>query len=385
MATQLQTRTEQALQLQAIDHLEFWVGNALPAARFYCDSFGFQVIAYAGPETGVRDRASYAVRQGDVVFVLTAGLAPDSPIVRHAARHGDCVRDIALRVPNVDEAFAYTTGRGATPVERPTTIEGQKGRIRRASIATYGDTVHSFVDRSDYAGAFYPLYHRVGDSHAEPSHRHSERSDESRRGAVGIQRIDHVVGNVELGQMDRWAAFYRDAMGFSQLGHFTDQAISTEYTALMSKVMQDGSGRIKFPINEPAPGRKKSQIDEFLQFYGGPGVQHIALHTDDIIRTVTTLRERGVKFLRVPDTYYTALDDRADGIEEDFAAIKRLNILVDRDDEGYLLQIFTKPLQDRPTLFLEIIQRHGATGFGVGNFKALFEAIEAEQTRRGNL
>ncbi len=381
MTVRLRPATQPAVQdflpIRAIDHVEFWVGNAHQAAHFYQKAFGFQLLAYAGPETGVRDRASYALTQGNATFVLTAGLRPDSPIAQHVARHGDGVRDIALRVDDVDAAFRHTTDRGAKAMLDPVTIAGEKGAIRRATIATYGDTVHSFINREGYTGAFYPLYHR----RSRP--KHGEQAPPTV--GAGIEAIDHIVGNVELGQMDRWASFYRDVMGFNQLVHFTDEAISTEYTALMSKVMQDGAGRIKFPINEPAPGKRRSQIDEYLEFYGGPGVQHIALHSRDIIQTVRALREGGVQFLRAPDTYYESLRERLGPIQEDFDTIRELQILADRDDEGYLLQIFTRPVQDRPTLFFEIIQRRGATGFGAGNFKALFEAIEAEQRRRGNL
>lgn len=358
------------LPLLGIDYVEFWVGNAYQAAAFYRGVFGFDVIAYAGPETGVRDRASYVLRQGDISLMFTAGLGPESPIVQHVALHGDGVRDIALRVEDVDSAFKAATAHGAWPVLHPSTVEGSRGIVRRAAVAAYGETVHSFIDRSRYQGVFMPRYERLPDAAAR---------------STGLESIDHIVGNVELGRMDEWARFYRDVMGFNQLVHFTDEAISTEYTALMSKVMQNGDGRIKFPINEPAPGVRKSQIQEFLDYYRSAGVQHIALHTGDIIRTVSEMRDRGMRFLRVPDTYYTELAGRIGPIEEDLAAIKDLGILIDRDEEGYLLQVFTKPVQDRPTVFFEIIQRRGARGFGLGNFKALFEAIELEQARRGNL
>ena len=361
---------EDFLPILGIDHVELLVGNAFQAAYFYQAALGFDVIAYAGPETGVRDRVSYALRQGEIILVVTAGLAPDSPIVQHTAIHGDGVRDVALDVEDVDRAFAETTRRGAKPVLEPTTFEGQKGKLRRASIAAYGDTIHSFVDRRDYHGTFLPGYHRV-----------ANRAGRS----TGVSALDHVVGNVELGQMDTWVAFYRDVMGFSQIVHFTDEAIKTEYSALMSKVMQNGTGRVKFPINEPASGKKKSQIQEFLDYYRTAGVQHLALLTDNIIDTVGQMRQRGLRFLRVPSAYYAAIDARVGPIEEDIEAIKELGILVDRDDEGYLLQIFSKPIQDRPTVFLEVIQRRGARGFGEGNFKALFEAIEIEQAKRGNL
>jgi 4-hydroxyphenylpyruvate dioxygenase len=361
---------EDFLPILGIDHVEFWVGNAFQAAHFYQTVFGFDVIAYAGPETGVRDRASYTLRQGEITLVVTAGLDPASPIVQHVAVHGDGVRDIALSVQDADQAFAETTRRGAWPVLEPTTIEGQKGGVRRAAIAIYGDTIHSLIDRREYRGTFLPGYHRVSDRRGEPT---------------GVHALDHVVGNVELGQMDRWVSFYRDVMGFRQLVHFSDEAIRTEYSALMSKVMQNGTGRVKFPINEPAPGKKKSQIQEFLDFYRTPGVQHLALLTDNIVQTVGRLRSRGIQFLRVPPAYYQALHERIGSIEEDLEAIQELGILVDRDDEGYLLQIFSKPIQDRPTVFYEVIQRRGARGFGEGNFKALFEAIEIEQAKRGNL
>jgi 4-hydroxyphenylpyruvate dioxygenase len=358
------------LPIQAVEYVEFWVANAYQAAQFYRTHFGFDVAAYAGPELGVRDRVSYVLRQREITFVFTAALRPDHPIARHVALHGDGVRDVALRVPDVDAAFAETTRRGARPDESPHTLAGSRGTVRKAAIAIYGDTVHSFVDRSAYEGVWMPRFRRVSDMPGTPT---------------GLATIDHVVGNVALGEMDRWAAFYRDVLGFRQLVHFTDAQVSTEYTALMSKVMQDGAGRVKFPINEPAPGKKKSQIDEFLEFYGGPGVQHLALLTGDIVSTVRALRANGVRFLRVPDTYYADLRGRVGPIEEDFRDIQELGILVDRDDEGYLLQIFTKPVQDRPTVFYEIIQRRGARGFGLGNFKALFEALELEQAARGNL
>ncbi|MBI3972595.1 MAG: 4-hydroxyphenylpyruvate dioxygenase [Chloroflexi bacterium] len=361
---------EDFLPIQAVEYVEFWVGNAYQAAQFYRTLFGFDVVAYAGPETGIRDRASYVLRQGQVTLILAAGLGPESPVTQHVARHGDGVRDVALRIPDVDAAHDAVTRRGAVPVEAPSSLEGSKGVVRRAAIALYGDTIHSLVDRSRYTGVWMPRYRRVEDLRGEPA---------------GIAEIDHIVGNVELGQMNRWTAFYRDVMGFSQLVHFTDEQVSTKYTALMSKVMQNGSGRVKFPINEPAPGKRKSQIDEFLEFYRGPGVQHIALLTDDIVKTVRALRARGVRFLRVPETYYAALRDRIGKIEESFDDIQELGILADRDDEGYLLQIFTKPVQDRPTLFYEIIERRGARGFGLGNFKALFEALERDQAARGNL
>ncbi|HEU5318907.1 MAG TPA: 4-hydroxyphenylpyruvate dioxygenase [Chloroflexota bacterium] len=362
---------EDFLPILGVEYVEFWVGNAYQAAQYYRTHFGLDVVAYAGPETGVRDRVSYVLKQGQITFTLTAALGPDHEIARHVALHGDGVRDIALRVADVDAAFRETTARGASPVQEPHTLAGSKGTARKASIAIYGDTVHSFIDRSQYTGVWLPRFRRVENmKSANPA---------------GLAAIDHIVGNVPLGGMNEWARFYRDVMGFKQLVHFTDEQVSTEYTALMSKVMQNGTGRVKFPINEPAPGKKKSQIDEFLEFNGGPGVQHLALITGDIVGTVRRLRDNGVRFLRVPETYYVELRECVGEIKERFEDIQELGILVDRDDEGYLLQIFTKPVQDRPTVFYEIIQRRGARGFGLGNFKALFEALELEQAARGNL
>ncbi len=360
------------LALEAIDHIEFWVGNARQAAHYYRNLYGYELVGYAGPETGVRDRASYVLRQGSVRLVLTTALTPDAPIAAHVALHGDGVRDVALRVPDASVAFAAAVERGARPVAEPWEDKDDHGVLRRAAIATYGDTVHTFVDRHDYSGVFAPGY--------------VERTwvaDE--RPPVGLQSIDHVVGNVELGRMNEWVAFYEKVMGFTQLVHFTDEAISTEYSALMSKVVWDGEGRIKFPINEPAKGKRRSQIDEYLAFYRGPGVQHIAIATDDIVATVRTLTARGLEFMRVPDTYYDELRERFADLELDIDTLRELGILADRDDEGYLLQIFTAMAQDRPTVFFEMIERHGSRGFGEGNFKALFVALEREQERRGNL
>ncbi len=359
------------LALRGIDYVEFYVGNARQAAHFYRTAFGFTPVAYAGLETGVRDRISFVMQQRNIRLVLTGALSPDSPIAEHVKLHGDGVKDIALEVANVESAFAAAVARGATPLLEPTTIESKWGRVTKATIHAYGDTVHTFIQRDDYTGTFLPGYHKITDpAPAVPT---------------GVAAIDHMVGNVELGKMDEWVAFYARVMGFSQLQQFTDDDIATEYSALMSKVVQNGSGRIKFPINEPAEGRKKSQIDEYLDFYHGPGVQHIALITPDIIATVRQLRENGIQFLRTPDTYYMALADRVGKIDEDYETLRELGILVDRDDEGYLLQIFTKPTGDRPTVFYEIIQRKGSQGFGAGNFKALFQAIEREQELRGNL
>jgi len=358
------------MPIHGVDHVEFWVGNAHQTAQFYRTLFGFDIVAYAGPETEVRDRASYVLRQGNITFVVTAALGPESAIAHHVALHGDGVADVVLRVDDVAHAYTEATRRGATGLFAPTSLESKNGIVRRATIATYGDTRHSFLERHDYHGSFLPGYRRIRTMHGE---------------SAGLKAIDHIVGNVELGQMNRWVAFYRDVLGFSQLAHFSDEQVSTEYTALMSKVMQNGSGRVKFPINEPAPGRRKSQIQEYLDFYRGPGVQHIALLTGDIIGTVRALQQRGVRFLHVPDAYYTEMRARIGAIKENFDAVRELGILVDRDDDGYLLQTFTEPMQDRPTLFFEVIQRRGARGFGVGNFRALFEAIELQQRKRGNL
>ena len=371
---ELETIPNQAtdpLSLRGIDYVEMYVGNARQAAHFYRTAYGFTPVAYAGLETGVRDRISFVMQQRTIRLVLTGALAPDSPIAEHVKLHGDGVKDIALEVDNVESAFAAAVARGAIPLLEPTVIESKWGRVHKATIHAYGDTVHTFIQRDDYTGTFLPGYHKVVDPpKAEPT---------------GIAAIDHMVGNVELGKMDEWVNFYARVMGFSQLQQFTDDDISTEYSALMSKVVQNGSGRIKFPINEPAEGRKKSQIDEYLDFYRGPGVQHIALITPDIIGTVRQLRDNGIQFLKTPDTYYMALAERIGAIDEDYDTLRELGILVDRDDEGYLLQIFTKPTGDRPTVFFEIIQRKGSQGFGAGNFKALFQAIEREQELRGNL
>jgi 4-hydroxyphenylpyruvate dioxygenase len=357
------------LKIRGTDHVEFYVGNAKQAAYYYCHAFGFAIVAYAGLETGVRDRASYVLQQGKVRFVLTAPLGPDTPIADHVHRHGDGVRDIALDVEDVDRAWKGTTERGARSVQEPHDVTDEHGRVRRAAIATYGDTIHTFIDRSKYRGAFLPSFTPTGMTAPDGP----------------LLYIDHMVGNVALGDMNRYVAYYRDVMGFSQWQHFDDKDISTEYSALMSKVMADGSGRIKFPINEPAEGRRKSQIEEYLEYYRGPGVQHIALATKDIIQTVGRLRDSGVAFLTVPPSYYEMLPGRVGTIDEDLATLGRLGILVDRDEEGYLLQLFTKPVEDRPTVFYEIIQRKGSRGFGKGNFKALFESIEREQAQRGNL
>jgi len=360
-----------APQLGGIDHMEFWVGNARQAAGFLASSFGFDITAYAGPETGMAGRVSYVLTQGDIRFVVTSALAPGSEVGDHVATHGDGVRDLAFVVENAAAAYEAAVGRGATGVREPWTEADQSGRILRATVATYGDTHHTFVERDDYTGLFAPGYEAP--SLGRPA-----------GPAVGLRKIDHVVANVELGRLGHWVDFYSRIFGFDQLVHFDDAAISTEYSALMSTVVWDGS-KVVLPLNEPAAGRRKSQIEEFLDFYGGPGVQHIALRTDDIISTVRALRDRGVRFLRVPATYYGAARERMDGVDLPWDEIADLGILVDRDHDGHLLQVFTETFGDRPTLFFEIIQREGAKGFGAGNFKALFEAIEREQARRGNL
>jgi 4-hydroxyphenylpyruvate dioxygenase len=355
------------------DHVELWVGNAKQSSYFYEHAFGFRPVAYAGPETGIRDRASYVLEQGDARFVVSSALRPDHEIARHAHMHGDGVKDVAFRVPDATEAYRQALQRGARGVDEPRWLEDEHGRVELASIGTYGETIHTFVNREDYAGPYLPGYRAI------------ESGDGQVPLGIGLKLIDHVVGNVELGRMNHWVEFYERCLGFRELTHFTDEAISTEYSALMSKVMMGGDGRFKLPINEPAEGKRKSQIEEYLEFYGGPGVQHIAFATDDIVSTVESLRERGIRFLNTPDAYYEDVGDRVGEIDEDWSALRRLKILADRDDEGYLLQIFTKTAQDRPTLFFEVIERHGAVGFGEGNFKALFEAIEREQALRGNL
>ncbi len=354
------------------DSVELWVGNAKQAAYYYEHAMGFSRVAYAGPETGVRDRASYVLQQGDIRLVLTTALREDHEITKHLARHGDGVRDIALTVPDATEAYRQAVQRGARGIAEPTRVDDEYGSIETSAIATYGDTIHTFVDRSDYAGPFKPGYVSVvSNGHAQSG--------------VGLTNIDHIVGNVELGRMDDWVEYYERVFGMTNILHFGDDQIQTEYSALMSKVMSDGAGKIKFPINEPAEGKRKSQIEEYIEFYGGAGAQHIALASTDIVATVEALKERGVIFLDTPDTYYDEVPTRVGEIEEDYGVLQQHKILVDRDDDGYLLQIFTKTAQDRPTVFFEVIERHGATSFGDGNFKALFEAIEREQALRGNL
>jgi 4-hydroxyphenylpyruvate dioxygenase len=362
---------EDFMPLHGIDHVELWVGNAAQAAHFYREALGFEQVAYAGLETGIRDRVSYVLQQGRIRLVLTGALGHGHEISEHHHRHGDGVKVIALSVPDTDYAYRTAIERGAESVTAPHDATDEHGTVRLAAIATYGDTVHTFVERSGYKGTFLPGY---VEQHRPPRH-----------GSTGLLAIDHIVGNVELGQMERWVKFYEDVFGMTEMIHFSDDDISTEYSALMSKVVTSGNGRIKFPINEPAEGKRKSQIDEYLEFYGGAGAQHIAVATRDIVGTVAALRERGVEFLMTPETYYDEVPERVGEIQEDLEDLRREGILVDRDDEGYLLQIFTKPVGDRPTMFFEVIERHGARGFGEGNFKALFEAIEREQERRGNL
>ena len=355
------------------DHIEFFVGNAKQAAYFYEHAFGFRRTAYAWPETGVRDRCSYVLEQGEIRFVVTTALREEHEITRHVCAHGDGVRDIALAVPSASDAYRQAVQRGARGVVEPHWVEDDFGRVQLATIATYGENVHTFVNRREYAGPYLPGYQEVVTTNGQPAT------------GVGLKTIDHVVGNVELGRMNYWVEFYERTMGFTNIIHFGDEQIHTDYSALMSKVMADGEGKIKFPINEPAEGKRKSQIEEFLEYYGGPGVQHVALQSDDIVRTVESLQEHGIVFLSTPDAYYEDVEERVGEIGESWEDLRRLRILADRDEDGYLLQIFTKTAQDRPTLFFEVIERHGARGFGEGNFKALFEAIEREQERRGNL
>jgi 4-hydroxyphenylpyruvate dioxygenase len=361
------------LPLKGIDHVEFWVGNARQASNYYRALWGFTPVAFSGLETGVRDRASYVMRRNDITFVFTAPLTPDGEIADHVREHGDGVKDIAFAVDDVESAFRETTSRRARPDIEPIELDGgEDGTLRRSAVHAYGETRHSFIDRSAYQGVFAPGYRRV---------KNPARAAEG----LSLLEVDHCVGNVGLGQMDEFVAFYRDVFGFSQLIHYDDKVIHTEYSALMSKVMTNGNGRIKFPINEPATGKKKSQIQEFLDWYHTPGCQHIALRTEDIVGTVRQLRENGVEFLGLPHEYYATLADRVGDVGVPMATLEELGIEADRDEEGYLLQIFTRPVQDRPTFFFEIIERHGSRGFGVGNFKALFEAIEREQAKRGNL
>ena len=359
------------LPLMGTDYVELYVGNAKQAAHFYKTAFGFQSYAYSGPETGDREKVSYVLIQNKVRLVLTTPLHPEGAIAEHVNKHGDGVKAVALMVNDATDAFEQTVKRGAKPYMEPTTREDADGKIVMSGIHIYGDTAHLFIERKDYKGTFMPGF-KVWESHYNPSD-------------VGLQYIDHCVGNVGWNQMNTWVSFYEDVMGFKNILTFDDKQISTEYSALMSKVMSNGNGFVKFPINEPAEGKKKSQVEEYLDFYKDAGVQHIAIATQDIITTVSALSDRGVEFLKVPNTYYDQLLDRIGPIDEDLEPLRKLGILVDRDDEGYLLQIFTKPVEDRPTLFFEIIQRKGAKSFGAGNFKALFEALEREQELRGNL
>ncbi len=358
------------LPIKGYDHVEFYVGNAKQAAHFYDKTFGFAAVAKSGLETGNRDCARYVVQQGNVRLVFSSAYGPDHEIARHCALHGDGVKAIALSVGDVESAVRETKARGATILKPPTAVEDEQGTVVFAEIKYAGDTVFRFVDRSRYRGSFMPGFAPI-QAHGAP--------------AVGFAAIDHIVTNVDLGMMDYWAKWFEDVLGFRNLLSFTDKDISTEYSALMSKVMENGSGKCKFPINEPAEGKKKSQIEEYLDFYRGPGVQHVAFNTNNIYETVTELRRRDIDFLRVPDTYYDMMRERVGDVDEDWAQLQELGILLDRDDDGYLLQVFTAPVQDRPTLFFEVIERHGSRGFGIGNFKALFVSIEREQELRGNL
>ncbi|HSL66039.1 MAG TPA: 4-hydroxyphenylpyruvate dioxygenase [Gaiellaceae bacterium] len=364
--------TTDFMPLDGWDHVELWVGNAKQAAYYYEHAFGFRRTAYAGPETGVRDRASYVLEQSEIRLVLSSGLRRDSQIAEFACLHGDGVKDISLRVPDAREAYREAVQRGARGIAEPRWVEDEWGKVELASIATYGDVVHTFVNRSQYEGAYLPGYV-------------TQEAPDAGGEDVGLLAIDHIVGNVELGRMEHWVEFYERVFGMTEMIHFSDEDISTEYSALMSKVMTDGQGKIKFPINEPAEGKRKSQIEEYLEFNHGPGSQHVAMTSANIVETVEALQRRGVVFLSTPEAYYDETPDRVGEIDESWDDLRRLRILADRDDDGYLLQIFTKTAQDRPTLFFEVIERHGARGFGDGNFKALFEAIEREQALRGNL
>jgi 4-hydroxyphenylpyruvate dioxygenase len=372
----LETKKAQAVEkdflpLQGTDYIEFYVGNAKQAAHFYKTAFGFQSLAYSGPETGTKDRASYAIQQNKITFVLTTPMRPNHPVAEHHHKHGDGVKVLALTVPDATSAWEETTKRGGKSFMKPTTLRDDDGEVVMSGIHTYGEVIHLFIERHNYRGPFMPGFRKWESNYNPPE--------------TGLQHVDHCVGNVGWNQMNPWVKFYEEVMGFRNILTFDDKDISTEYSALMSKVMSNGNGFVKFPINEPAEGKKKSQVEEYLEFYNGEGVQHIAMATNNIIETVTDLQKRGVEFLNIPSTYYDTLLDRVGHIDEELNALKRLGILVDRDDEGYLLQIFSKPVEDRPTLFFEIIQRKGAKSFGKGNFKALFEAIEREQAARGNL
>jgi 4-hydroxyphenylpyruvate dioxygenase len=368
---QNETAQEDFLPLMGTDYIELYVGNAKQAAHFYKTAFGFQSLAYAGPETGVRDRASYVIRQNKLTFILTTPLKKDNEIAAHIAKHGDGVKMLALKVDDAASAWKETTKRGGKSYMEPTRLKDDNGEVVMSGIHTYGDTVHLFIERKNYSGIFMPGY-RKWETVYNPSE-------------TGLLYVDHCVGNVGWNQMNKWVHFYENVMGFKNILSFDDKDISTEYSALMSKVMSNGNGYVKFPINEPAKGKKKSQVEEYLEFYDGEGCQHVALATNNIIETVTELQKRGVEFIKIPASYYATVLDRVGHIDEDLKPLSELGILIDKDDEGYLLQIFSKPLEDRPTLFFEIIQRKGAKSFGKGNFKALFEAIEREQAERGNL
>ncbi|KAI9450006.1 4-hydroxyphenylpyruvate dioxygenase [Russula earlei] len=370
-ATSADTTTD-FLPLMGTDYIEFYVGNAKQAAHYYRTAFGFQALAYAGPETGMKDRASYVIRQNKLTLVFTTALRPDNAIADHVYKHGDGVKILALKVNDATDAWKQTTQRGGKSYMEPTVLKDESGTVTLSGIYTYGETVHLFVERNDYHGSFMPGYREWKTPYYNPS-------------PTGLLYVDHCVGNVGWNQMNPWVKFYEDVMGFRNILSFDDNDISTEYSALMSKVMSNGNGYVKFPINEPAEGKKKSQVEEYLDFYNGEGVQHIAVATNNIVETVTDLQSRGVEFLKVPGSYYETVLDRVGKIDEDLEPLKELGILIDKDEEGYLLQIFSKPVEDRPTLFFEIIQRKGAKSFGKGNFKALFEALEREQELRGNL
>ena len=369
--TILNNNTSDFLPLHGTDYVEFYVGNAKQAAHFYKTAFGFQSLAYAGPETGMKDKVSYVIRQNKLTFVLTTPLRTDNPIADHIYKHGDAVKVLALKVDDAAKAFEETTKRGAKSYMETTVLKDDDGEVVLSGIHTYGETVHLFIERKNYSGPFMPGY-KKWESHYNPE-------------PVGLLYVDHCVGNVGWNEMNTWVTFYEDVMGFRNILSFDDNDISTEYSALMSKVMSNGNGFVKFPINEPAEGKKKSQVEEYLDFYNGEGVQHVAIATADIVKTVTELQKRGIDFLNIPDSYYETVLDRVGKIDEDLQPLQDLGVLIDRDEEGYLLQIFSKPLEDRPTLFFEIIQRKGAQSFGKGNFKALFEALEREQDARGNL